>query len=281
MLTGLGIRRLLAALRPEIEGSRLGKAWRSGDAWVFKISTEKGYLVARPGGFYLTDYAPRGDSTGFPMFLRKHVSGRVVQRVRQHKVDRVVWLEFGGSRLVFELFGKGNVIYEKGGEVQGAFRRSQRARRGEPYQPPESVDYLGVGKGEFVELVEGKDKGEVARELGIGRLVEEVWGEPDEIWEKLQAMAEEPLDPAEVEEHFRQEDRERLAGRRQERVRAEKVRLRKSMEEVEETIQEYEEKAEGLESAARAIMCDLPGYDRKLREAAKEGSRKLAVEPED
>lgn len=278
LLTGLGIRRLLEALRPRIEGARLGKAWRSGDAWVFETSADKGYLVARPGGFYLTDYAPRGDATGFPMFLRKHISGRIVREVSQHKVDRVVRLHFNGAQLIFELFGRGNVVYQQEGEVQGAFRQSKRARRGEPYRPPESVDYLAMGRDEFVGLVEGMDKGEVARELGIGQLVEEVWGGPAEMWEKLQALADEPLDPQQVEEHFRERDREQLAARKREKKEAEKARLRKSIEGVERTIEEYEEKAGRLEAAAQHVMRNLHEYDRKLREAAGEGRRKLKVE---
>jgi predicted ribosome quality control (RQC) complex YloA/Tae2 family protein len=212
LLTGLGIRRLLKSMK--LEGLRLGKAWRSGDALAFEVTGPKRYLIARPGAIYLANYAPRGPSTGFPMFLRKHVSGRIVRSVEQHNVDRVVTLVFDGASLVFELFGRCNAIYLEDGKVVKSRHRSPRARRGGPYNPPESVDYLSLSGDEFVNLVEGKDKSEVSRALGIGPLVEEVWGEPGEIYRKLHELAERPLDLGEVTKEFRERDREELASQR-------------------------------------------------------------------
>jgi predicted ribosome quality control (RQC) complex YloA/Tae2 family protein len=258
-----------------LKGLRLGKSWRSGKALV--IEAGKKFLVARPGGLYLSGYAPRGRADGFSMFLRKRITGKTVEAVRQHNLDRVVTLELRDCALVFELFSKGNVVYLEDGKVAGYLHPSKRFSKGGDYVPPESVDYLSMGGREFASLVEGKSKAEVARLLGIGKLVEDVWEEPAAMQAKLRELAGTPLEPEKVEELFKERDVQELYDREWEIRSAKRKKIQKSIDELKKTIDDYEARARRLENAATAIMGDLPRHQAELDKAFKKGKKRIKV----
>lgn len=259
----------------DLKGLRLGKSWRSGNSLV--IEAGKKFLIARPGGIYLSGYAPRGQADGFSMFLRKRIAGKIVQGVRQHAIDRVVFLDLGDSQLVFELFAKGNVIYIEDGGVAGYLYPSGRFRKGGPYEPPESVNYLEMTEQEFFALVEGKTKAEVARILGIGRMVEDVWGPPPEMFRSLKKFAEAPLKPEEVEERFKEGDVQELYDREWEARSAKQKKLEKSVDELKELIYDYEDGARKLEAAAAALMGNLPHHQAEVEKAFRKGKKRIKV----
>jgi predicted ribosome quality control (RQC) complex YloA/Tae2 family protein len=259
----------------KLEGLRLGKVWRSGRALVFEAG--KKFLIARPGGFYLSGYAPRGKADAFSMFLRKRVTGKVTKAVTQHKLDRIVRLDLGDTSLVFELFAKGNVVYIEDGEVAGYLYSSKRFRKGEAYVPPESIDFLSLSGQDFTELVEGKTKAEVARLLGIGKLVEEVWGEPGAMLSALKEFAGKPLMPGDVEQRFKEKDLQALYDKEWERRSAQRTRLGKSIEELKQKTRSYEDEAARLEVAASTIMAHLPQYQLLVEEAFRKGKKRIKV----
>ena len=272
-MSGLEIHRLLRSMK--LEGLRLGRVWRTGDAFVFEAGRK--FLIVRPGAIYLSSYAPRGSADSFSMFLRKRVQGKVVRSVRQHGLDRVVFLDLGDCQLVFELFARGNVIYLENGKVAGFLHPSKRFVRGGEYTPPGSVDYLSLPVEDFRKLVAGKTKAELARLLGIGKLVEELPLEPRDMLSRLRAMAEEPLDPRDVERRFKAIDTESLRKKEEEKRSAKKKRLEKSIEELKHRIYDYEGDARRLVAAAERIMEDLPRYQSLLEKAFRKGKKKIKV----
>ena len=258
-----------------LKGLRLGKVWKARNAYVFEITGPKKYLIARPGGFYTANYAPRGGADGFSMFLRKHVKGRVIQDVRQHNLDRIIFLDIGDATLVFELFGKGNIFLIEEGRISGLLHRSKRFEKGGTYSPPESVHYLSLTSEEFANLVENKDKAEVARTLGIGGLVEDAWGEDMQAF--LKKLADDPLDPEEIEERFKEDDLKSMKEEAEDEMGSERKKLEKSIEELKGTMDEYEKKAGNYRKAAEKLMGDRQKYQELIDSAHGKGKKRIKV----
>lgn len=258
-----------------LKGLRLGKVWKARNAYVFEVTGPKKYLITRPGGFYLANYAPRGGADGFAMFLRKHVRGKIIQDVRQHNIDRIIFIDLGDSELVFELFGKGNIILLEDGRVTGLLHRSKKFNKGGEYSPPESVHYLSLTSEEFSSLVEDKDKAEVARTLGIGGLVEDAWGEDMQAF--LKKLADDPLDPEEIEERFKEEDLKSMKEEAEDELGSERKKLEKSIEELKKTMKEYEKKAINYRSAAETLMGERQKYQELIDGAYENGKKRIKV----
>jgi predicted ribosome quality control (RQC) complex YloA/Tae2 family protein len=79
---------------------------------------------------------------GFCMELRKHL-GRI-DSIRQVGFDRILEIESGDTKLICELFGKGNFILTKEEKIIGALRQQEWSDRslvtGEDYKYPEPAD---------------------------------------------------------------------------------------------------------------------------------------------
>lgn len=253
----------------------MGKIWRSNDSFVFEVSGDKRYLIARPGGFFLADYAPKGAADGFCLFLRRRLSGRKIESAEQLGLDRIVILRTAEHNIILELFGKLNIILTDGaGTIVHALSERDWSKRsirpGKPYVPPESLDYLAGGKSEFVKLVAGKSKSELARLLGLGKMIEHVWAEPDELWEKLNKI---DIDPDQVEQEFKQLDISKAKSEKS----SETAKLEKSIAKQEKLINEYEQKAVGLRKAGEHMFSRLAEYDEQVSKARKTGQKRLKV----
>lgn len=78
---------------------------------------------------------------GFAMELRKHL-GKVTE-IKQRGFDRILEVVSGNTKLVCEIFGKGNFILVKEGKIIGALREEEWSDRtikvGEPYEYPEKT----------------------------------------------------------------------------------------------------------------------------------------------
>ena len=76
---------------------------------------------------------------GFCMELRKHLGS--IDSIRQIGFDRILEIESGDTRLICEVFGKGNFVLTKEDKIIGALRQQEWSDRsiltGEKYQYPE------------------------------------------------------------------------------------------------------------------------------------------------
>ena len=98
-------------------GDRQPKAVKPGREWklVFEVFIpQKGtnYLHVFPAYITLSKQKGNTDETpsGFCMSLRKHLSGKRIERLEQHRFDRILEIYAGGLRLILEFVPPGNVI---------------------------------------------------------------------------------------------------------------------------------------------------------------------------
>lgn len=100
---------------------------------------------------------------GFAMELRKHL-GRI-DSVTQRGFDRILEIESGDTRLICEVFGKGNFILVKDQKIIGALRQEEWADRdilvGEEYVYPEPAP----DPREMSDYIENLSEGELVRRI--------------------------------------------------------------------------------------------------------------------
>ncbi|MBI4019422.1 MAG: NFACT family protein [Candidatus Aenigmarchaeota archaeon] len=107
-LTGFEIAHSLREIR-SIEGSHIEKIYHADRELV--ISSRAGNLYAFPGGCFLLSKKEGFETpTNFAMVLRKHLKGKVIEKIYQHGSDRVAVLQTENAFLVMEMFHKGNFI---------------------------------------------------------------------------------------------------------------------------------------------------------------------------
>ncbi|MBS3054599.1 MAG: NFACT family protein [Candidatus Aenigmarchaeota archaeon] len=107
-LAGFEIAHSLREIR-SLEGSHIEKIYHAGRELV--ISSKAGNLYAFPGGCFLLSKKEGFETpTNFAMLLRKHLKGKIIERIYQHGSDRVAVLQAQNAFLVMEMFHKGNFI---------------------------------------------------------------------------------------------------------------------------------------------------------------------------
>jgi predicted ribosome quality control (RQC) complex YloA/Tae2 family protein len=117
-----------------------------------------------------------GSPSGFCMFLRKHLSGKRIERLEQHGFDRILEISAGGVILILEFVPPGNVIVtDPEGTILAALRtkkwRDREIRVRSLYQhPPGRPDPFSMGFQEFGSFFRSDKKAVVilASELGLG-----------------------------------------------------------------------------------------------------------------
>ncbi len=129
-------------------------------------------LIIGPSYAFLSKYK-RDNPTrppGFCMELRKHL-GRV-DSIKQRGFDRILEIKSGDTKLIAEMFGRGNFILVQDGKIIGALRQEEWADRtievGEEYVYPDPAkdprdieDYIEyLEEGELVRMI--------ASELSLG-----------------------------------------------------------------------------------------------------------------
>ncbi len=107
---------------------------------IYKGETRALYVNLR-GWLYFEEKETPLEPSVFVMFLRKRFSGRKIKDVYQLNFDRIVVFEtFDGYRMIIELFGEGNIIVVKDGIIERAYLerewRHRTIRRGMEYTPP-------------------------------------------------------------------------------------------------------------------------------------------------
>lgn len=135
-------------------------------------------LVAGPGMFFLSERTPlHADTpTSFAMHLRKHLKGKRIKSVAQHGFDRIVFIEFDGMLLVFELFRDSNaILVSRDGTIQSVMRheewKDRKLKRGEKYLPPlSSPDISAISENEFISALKSQKQvvAFLAREFSLG-----------------------------------------------------------------------------------------------------------------
>jgi predicted ribosome quality control (RQC) complex YloA/Tae2 family protein len=114
-LTNLDVAVLLQELLPLV-GSRLEKTYQTSQTeFVFRFKGKDGkrdVTIFLPYAVMLTDRAPQegAEQTNLVLFLRKHLENKVLAGIEQMNFDRILVFDFGESKIVIELFRKGNLI---------------------------------------------------------------------------------------------------------------------------------------------------------------------------
>ena len=157
-----------------LEGGFVQKVYQRGEELTLEIyvpGDEKKRLIVGKDRIFLTEHKRNNPERppGFCMELRKHL-GRV-DEFRQRGFDRILVLESGDTKLILELFGKGNYILTKGDTIIGALREqdweNRTIRVGETYKFPEPVE--DPRENDPVELLgEGELVRQAAKNLSLG-----------------------------------------------------------------------------------------------------------------
>jgi len=151
----------------DLAGARLQKVYQIGNKIFLVLYKEsKQILLIAPHAICLTKYEhdfPK-KPTSFCMLLRKHLSGKFLKSIEQHKFDRILELDFGTHKLVCEFFSDGNVILLDSDEkIMDALHKQRWKDRNllpkQPYKhPPESLNTLKLSKKEFGAALKKSEK---------------------------------------------------------------------------------------------------------------------------
>ncbi len=143
----------LASELQKFVGCRIDNVFHGGRRLFLKVSSRNGIEIRPDVAFASEGFS--GQATGFSQILRKHLKGRKISSLSQHRFDRIIVIGFSSRTLVIEMFHKGNVVL-CGPEMRIITALSQREWKdrslmpGSVYKFPESVDitsYEDLGKG--------------------------------------------------------------------------------------------------------------------------------------
>lgn len=140
---------LVQELKPLVEGAFVNKIQEiEGNCLKIKLHSKSGglELIISPQAMYLTSYKREAlqNPKGFAGFLKKHLNNRIVQKVWQKSMDRVIVLEFEECYLVSEFFDDGNAILcDKEWKILQPFHRGEwkdrKLFKGEKYKFPQNI----------------------------------------------------------------------------------------------------------------------------------------------
>lgn len=130
----------------QLEDGHIQKAYQRGEELTLEIYVggegKKRLLIGTDKAF-LTKYKRDNPQKppGFAMELRKHLGK--VDHIKQRGFDRILEIKSGDTKLICEIFGKGNFILTKEGKIIGALRQEEWSDRiikvGKQYQYPEKT----------------------------------------------------------------------------------------------------------------------------------------------
>jgi len=132
-LTNIDVAVLLQELLPLV-GSRLEKMYQTSQTeFVFRFKGKDGkqdMTIFLPYAVMLTDRAPQegAEQTNLVLFLRKHLENKMLIGIEQMNFDRMLVFDFGESRIVIELFRKGNLIFTDASGKILALQRVEEAK---------------------------------------------------------------------------------------------------------------------------------------------------------
>ena len=158
----------------KLEDGHVQKVYQRGEDLTIEIyvpGDEKKRLIIGTDKAFISKYKRDNPMKppGFCMELRKHLGK--VDRIEQKGFDRVLVIESGDTKLICELFGRGNYILVKENKIIGALREEKWADReirvGLEYEFPEPADDPR-GKDYIDMLEEGELVRRLASDLSLG-----------------------------------------------------------------------------------------------------------------
>jgi predicted ribosome quality control (RQC) complex YloA/Tae2 family protein len=168
----------LVAEWQDLVGGRIDKVYQAEDEIIVRINApargkaELYYKAGRWICLHEVEDKPEAPPP-FAQALRRLLDNARVQRIEQRGFDRIaaLYLERGGEPidLIFEVFGKGNLVVVKGDTIAAALFpqtfKDRAVQVGEPYRFPEAgLDPLELDRSEFANALRGA-KGQVVRVL--------------------------------------------------------------------------------------------------------------------
>lgn len=158
-------------------GGHLDKVYQDDDEFLFKVNLRgggKAELFLRVGKWLCLKGEEEKPETPPPLAqtLRKHLDNARIATIEQRGFDRVVVIEFErgkGYRLIFELFGKGNLILVEGDDIIACYShqsfRDRDINVGSEYKfPPAGVNPLDLDREAFRSILK-QSKGQVVKVL--------------------------------------------------------------------------------------------------------------------
>lgn len=145
-------------------GGFVDKVYQREDEVILKVNvpaTGRREVYAKAGKWLcMREIADKPETPPpFAATLRSHLDNARIERIEQRGFDRIVVISFDrGTRLVFELFGKGNVVLADAEKTLAALHRAAFRDRtvspGVPYDfPPATVDPLVMSADAFAASV--------------------------------------------------------------------------------------------------------------------------------
>ncbi|TLZ69274.1 MAG: fibronectin-binding domain-containing protein [Methanobacteriota archaeon] len=170
--------RALVAEWQDLVGGHVDKAYQRGDEVILRINAPvrgKAELFYKAGRWLCVHEVETKPETPppFAQTLRRLLDNARVRGIEQRGFDRIAvfHLERSGESndLVFEVFGKGNLVVVKGATIAAVLFpqtfKDRSVQLGEPYQFPEAgLDPLELDRGGFANALRGA-KGQVVRVL--------------------------------------------------------------------------------------------------------------------
>jgi len=170
--------RALVAEWQDLVGAHVDKAYQRGDEVILRINAPvrgKAELFYKAGRWLCVHEVETKPETPppFAQTLRRLLDNARVRGIEQRGFDRIAvfHLERSGESndLVFEVFGKGNLVVVKGATIAAVLFpqtfKDRSVQLGEPYRFPEAgLDPLELDRGGFANALRGA-KGQVVRVL--------------------------------------------------------------------------------------------------------------------
>ncbi len=166
----------------------------------------------------------------YVMLMRKYTGNATIKKVKQHEFDRVVIFELQKekeSRLIFEIFGKGNLILEGEKHILVPYRSESWSHRelkeGYEYKfPPSRVQPFKLDKEEIEQNLEDSEK-DLVRALAVdlnlgGKYAEEICSridvdkhmeEPEDLSDEIKLVIQEmkkQIEEDDLEPHVVKDD---------------------------------------------------------------------------
>ena len=184
-LTSFDLYVLAGELNDMLENARVNKTYQIAERGLkIKLHTSGGSrdLIITPDYVCVSKYSRSVpmQPTSFAMQLRKHLEGGFIRKILMHEFDRIVEFEIEKAckwTLIFELFGKGNVILcDSQRRITGLLESRKWKDRdlwaGREYKyPPSGANPLEIDRERFIKILKSSEKDLVrtlASDVGLG-----------------------------------------------------------------------------------------------------------------
>ncbi len=134
----------------DIAGSFIKKIHQVGPkSFLFQIyrsdTKRRNLFVSLERGVAFMEVEPGKEPSMLALTLRKMLSERKIESIRQHSFDRVLIMKFyGGQELILEMFREGNLIVTMDQEITFVLNprewKNRKLIKGEKYVPPSSIN---------------------------------------------------------------------------------------------------------------------------------------------